>query len=1005
MKELSPGVVEQNTPDDSLPWNLPPNFSSSETFLFEPATYSSLYSKRGDGYLKGFIGTHLARQKRFTVEGWIRLTKVGGTGGAAWVVLANHALAGSEAESHFHFRMTTKNNLYYLHVWAPHESGNAIDSDFDGPGLTAEQLVDGKWHHWAYTHLPDNGQGERLIEAFWDGVSVGTLKGAAIQKPTAAEHVLMLGTRNLYGNTIQGAMDYIRISDEILRPSEFLCAGSSGTKIVPATSRTLGYWRLGRDANGGVDGTSALSGNAFVGSCLRGSGNDARITAVSNYFAISSDQAFENQPPNETGALPTKNNGSYSTGNGTSAMLAIPGLGAHLAASRDFTIEMYYRPDHREETVTGSRYLIGTQAELSSTSWGWSWLMCSNARTATIPGRYFRLWASDQQGELYYHQNIGVTMEDWTDEWRHLALVHHATGGAKGYGFWEVFVNGESTGTLHDERPFGAEQSETLYVGRNLSTAGSQGRYDALRISGEALSPEQFLCTPGGTAPSNVLAYFPFDRPAAGAAYPALIDEAGSYSQNHAIDPAYIPAVSADEPVVTHPDNSPRRSLMTDVSGSLSFQGSENRLSQLLTTDAATLAALNSTDRAYTIELYLKRTGAAPTGSGNEQIFLASHHLFISNWPDMQIRLAYGNTGFVLSDTGLVSGSGFQDRATQVFLPGDQAWHHVALSVAIDSENDRDYGTWRLYLDGEEKWTSEKLAVIARRSEVKGLMIGGRTWSASSFQGALAHLRISHATLTPADFLCAPPAAAEPAVTKAYWPLDCVNGTLDLGERVARQTPFRSAAAVGTSERAVLKAVTATTPVEAVVNKGAAVVSHGVSLEAPSAASAVAGLDKPFTLEGYLKWTGAETDACAMICGTYRNGNGWKLMIDPTAAQPCFRLFGCGRLPTSAFVNRTLGALPGGFADAWHHVALSYEPVETGRWTLWVDGQLIGSAVNDWRAAGNRLRQSTLLLGSSEAGASFSGFFDLWRLSIGAREPMQFLYPGVSALGTLFLIR
>ena len=25
MKELSPGVVEQNTPDDSLPWNLPPN--------------------------------------------------------------------------------------------------------------------------------------------------------------------------------------------------------------------------------------------------------------------------------------------------------------------------------------------------------------------------------------------------------------------------------------------------------------------------------------------------------------------------------------------------------------------------------------------------------------------------------------------------------------------------------------------------------------------------------------------------------------------------------------------------------------------------------------------------------------------------------------------------------------------------------------------------------------------------------------------------------------------
>ncbi|MBR6891467.1 MAG: CinA family protein, partial [Clostridia bacterium] len=48
-----------------------------------------------------------------------------------------------------------------------------------------------------------------------------------------------------------------------LAPSDFLCAGGgTGTAFGSEQTRTAGYWRLGRDADGGVDGTPA--GTVFI---------------------------------------------------------------------------------------------------------------------------------------------------------------------------------------------------------------------------------------------------------------------------------------------------------------------------------------------------------------------------------------------------------------------------------------------------------------------------------------------------------------------------------------------------------------------------------------------------------------------------------------------------------------------------------------------------------------------------------------------------------------------
>lgn len=221
---------------DTLAWNLPPNPDASD-FLFTPATFSSLMSTTGEGYLQANVGNRtLAKDKAYTVEGWVKFTGTGGTGGATWIVMVNTGVA--------HLRLVQKDGKYYFRVWAPNPTtGGSIDTEFAGPGLTAEELVDGKWHHWAYTQLPNDGNGKRIFEAFWDGVSVGTLEDGAVTGTgyTDSNGTFMLGTRGSSGNTIKGGMEYVRISDEVLGPSEFLCAGGAGTMVDTSGKSAVVY--------------------------------------------------------------------------------------------------------------------------------------------------------------------------------------------------------------------------------------------------------------------------------------------------------------------------------------------------------------------------------------------------------------------------------------------------------------------------------------------------------------------------------------------------------------------------------------------------------------------------------------------------------------------------------------------------------------------------------------------------------------------------------------------
>ena len=194
---------------------------------------------------------------------------------------------------------------------------------------------------------------------------------------------------------------------------------------------------------------------------------------------------------------------------------------------------------------------------------------------------------------------------------------------------------------------------------------------------------------------------------------------------------------------------------------------------------------------------------------------------------------------------------------------------------------------------------------------------------------------------------------------------------------------------------------------EGAKNYGSVALTSGAYLVATNAAGAIGNLTRPFTMEGWIKWGGAATASRQTVCGTYRNGHGWKLVLDNTGATPTFRIDGCGRMPTSTFVDADLGSGTRGLADEWRHVALLYDPTGAGNWSLYVDGTLAGTADNFWNPMGIDIHQDTFFLGSAPGNPddSFIGGLDMWRISTGLRAANDLLYPGLPVPGMMVIFR
>lgn len=936
-------------------WQLPPNPDSSDSLLFTPmAGLGSIANGTSQGYLtSSTAGIFLSPSRSFTLEGWVKLESVAGVN-ADWSVLGGPDIGLANNKG---FMLSMRKNGTKCYPQITSYFGTYKDAAFPDADYTEAQLKE--WNHWALTYLPSDGNGNCVFTFYLNGASAGSVKSTAITSTMDNAGNLSLGSRSA-GNTINGSIRYVRISDEVLPADEFLCAAGSS----PVSSPTAAYWKLGLDENGGIDvlpsvGTAPLQ-YGFYNTSYDKCGLSTDVEG-----------AFTGQPANSGVSIPGGNNGSF-RGEGKFTTMQFAELGSSLAHDKDFTVEMWLKPELRNSSQYGVKYIFGKQKS------GHGWTLCMNVRTRTAAqesGIAFQLNAADAEGTALNGQQVGGLIRSWSG-WKHVALVHTAAGN----GSWKLYLDGVLHGTVNNPRAIAEDSAVTVFNFAGLAgNEGFCGKIDCARVCAAALAPEQFLCAKDGSAASNVLAFWPLEY-ADNGAYPVMQDLVGSYTIGAVPTTTYRAVPQADYPTISNPDKTETiRDNPTNSNGSVGFRSYANSGARALlyTVEPNAVAALKDGDTGFTVETYLNPAAA----SGWQLIFFSAASATIHNgngYPATRVWFRRQS-----DNTLMLTDSSFLNKSDQSFGSAklvENKWQHVAVTFHIEGEK----GIWLLYIDGEEKGKIED--TVVRHSDTSAdynwFAIGGRYGNDNTFTGKMAHMRISRGVLSTTQFLCAQGTTPLPAAvaTYAYWPLDWNGSALDLASRVNAGYPLEAQNAVGAAAQARGRVPNVDDGCGK-RNSGSVALSAGGSLTSSRAGEAL-DLDRAFTVEGWMLWNAsAET-----VCGTFYNDSGWKLSLD---ANGVFHIFARGAVPLTACVDKAFDGVNAVSGD-WMHVALSYDPmVGNGIWTLFVNGKQCTSVENDWRPVAAPSGRSRFVLGEVTMG---SINYDLWRVSVGCRTADSFLY-------------
>lgn len=630
-------------------------------------------------------------------------------------------------------------------------------------------------------------------------------------------------------------------------------------------------------------------------------------------------------------------------------------------------------------------------------------------------------------------------------KWCHYALVYDHEGGG-GLGTWEIFVNSASYGVVTNlTAPTKAGTQTTFCLGGDAG--GSQyynmGAYDTWRISDLALAPNQFLNagTPTMVRSPTTLAFYRLDLNADGTldlsnrvanAYHLQAPVGNSLTQVTA---------NADQSVtsVPNPDASAhffgRRSFN---SGSISFRtgATSGSRSHLLSTNGLSkmLGATNS----WTVETWINlkdRSGRqvffstkGGDGSGADGWMLCMNTvgvsgrycLFTSSPPGVFLAFP-GSTG---SETTL------------------NEWHHLALTYTTAAGPGL-YGAWECFLDSESLGKVEYSNTYARVDGSMNFYVGGRANTLSdAVYGAMDLVRVSQGVLATNQFLNAGGyvATTSAVATLAYWKLDSDGASVDASSQV--EPRFALGVATNTAppegrSQGVAKALLAydTTPAfvgDPAANAGALRFTNGTALTSGNLGAKLE-LDKPFTVEGWMKWDGGAERGVQTLAGTrfdleagiqlppvgtasrilYQVPSGWLLSLEKRGSDVAFCI-ACNTAVTNVYtgteliIDADLAVLPGSqLAGRWRHVALAYDPSaddDRGRWTLYLDGVAAGAVLNAVSPFFNHESHRFLIGGRAGGAQSFDGLLDCWRVSSGLVNPDDLLYFSV-VRGTLIRVQ
>ena len=238
------------------------------------------------------------------------------------------------------------------------------------------------------------------------------------------------------------------------------------------------------------------------------------------------------------------------------------------------------------------------------------------------------------------------------------------------------------------------------------------------------------------------------------------------------------------------------------------------------------------------------------------------------------------------------------------------------------------------------------------------------------------------------------------AETVAYWRLDAVADGLDLRNAAATNYQFEGRDGdPSASFRQPVAVVPAWESLPAAArggrrNNGSVFLggSGRTHLCAPGLGR-ILELTRNFTVEGWLRKAAEPLpDAWWFLCGARDAGPGWMLSLRSDAGKARFHLHVNGR-EEGLNIDRFFDAseVTGDFD--WMHVALVYDAARDGKglWTLFVNGVSFGTLVNPVKPVAEHGFADFNLGGRPRGDNTFTGQFDLWRVSDEALPTSRFL--------------
>lgn len=704
--------------------------------------------------------------------------------------------------------------------------------------------------------------------------------------------------------------------------------------------------------------------------------------------------------------------------------------------AHSFTIEgWYYRHNTYVPAIGGFTPLFALgKAD------GWRFSLYNLDDTNTL---YFLIADYRSPNNLSKRFPVPIPQAAFYRKWCHYALVYDSQGGG-GLGTWETFVNSQSYGVVtNNSNQASPGPAAGFFLGGdgNGSQYFDAGGYHYWRISDQALETNQFLNagTPVTVTSPQTLAFYRLD-----------VHEDGTFDLSNRVGNAWhltAPPLgnvasqltaNAEQAVAAVPNPDPSAHFLGRRpfnQGSVTFRNASGGwFSYLLSSDG--LGYHLGTNSAWTIESWINFTAL----SSRQVIFTSKDNggagagWMFMNYNGLSSRycLWFGAKPGYIGFPGSVGGT----AETPL-----NAWHHLALT--FDPASGLGYqGAWECFLDGQSLGSIQYSNSYDRVNTSANFLVGGRvTTFSDAVYGSMDLVRVSEGVLPTNQFLNAggTVATTNAVATRAYWKLDSdgesVDATSQVEPRYTLGVATNTASPVGSRQRVAATLLkTDATPGfvgDPAANTGALLFTNGTALTVGNLGVKLE-FDKPFTVEGWMKWDGSASRDVQALAGTrfdtesglllppvgtanrllFGVTSGWLLSLEKRGTDAAFHI-ACSTAVTNAFtgsdvvIDADLAVLPAAqLAGQWRHVALAYEPdvADCGRWTFYLDGVEKGGLTNAVAPFFNHESHRFLLGGRAGGAESFDGLLDSWRASTGLVASENLLYFSIPR-GTLITVQ